>query len=369
MSAFAGTPLVDSGRSTFWNAQRCGFETRANRLNVGENRRRQCVTTNRKKKHEATRMILGGIQLPWGKKNDDAPLLALNFDIGYAYLANPEKNTSEDAFFVEGNSAGVFDGVSGAYESRGVDPRRYSQMLAALTQEGVRQSSSTNVVKCVFDAAELNREIGASTACVVGMDSAGRVFGINLGDSGTAIIRGSKMIFRTKEQQHFFNCPYQLSSDGEDTMQMGENVQSKVRDGDWLILATDGLFDNVPDKDIVRIAGEFTDPNEFASELADVATANSYDESKESPFERNAKKSGVKWKGGKLDDITIVAIKIRDNADIKPMTLLSVLPEIEEELASGDKDNADTAAAEAGPDGGAEVAEAKKAADESEVSK
>lgn len=277
-------------------------------------------------------MMLGGIKLPWGGKKEDAALLSLNFEIGYAYLANPEKNTSEDAFFVEGNSVGVFDGVSGAYESRGVDPRRYSQMLAALTQEGVRQSSATNVVKCVFDAAELNAEIGASTACVVGMDSAGRVFGINLGDSGTAIIRNNRMIFRTKEQQHFFNCPYQLSSDGEDTMQMGENVQSKVRDGDWVILATDGLFDNVADKDIVGIVERYENPTECATELADVATANSYDDSKVSPFELNAKKSGVKWKGGKLDDITIVAIKIRDNADIKPMTLLSVLPDIEDEV-------------------------------------
>lgn len=155
------------------------------------------------------------IRFPW-QKDPDAPKITLNFDVGYTYLAHPEKNTGEDAFFVEGNCAGVFDGVSGAYETRGVDPRKYSQMLAALTQDGVRRLGPSSVVKAAYEAADSNDQIGASTACVVGMDDFGRVFGINLGDSGVRIVRDSRMIFRTREQQHFFNCPYQLGTDSED---------------------------------------------------------------------------------------------------------------------------------------------------------
>lgn len=156
------------------------------------------------------------IRFPW-QKDEDAPKIYLNFDCGYAYLAHPEKNTGEDAFFIEGNSAGVFDGVSGASETRGVDPRLYSQTLAALTQTNVRAyGGAQGVVRAAIDAADANTQIGASTASVIGMDEFGRLFGINLGDSGVRIIRGQKMIWRTREQQHFFNCPYQLGTDSED---------------------------------------------------------------------------------------------------------------------------------------------------------
>lgn len=152
------------------------------------------------------------------KKDTDKP--KLNFEIGYSYLAHPEKNTGEDAFFVEGNTIGVFDGVSGAADTRGVDPRLYSQTLAAITRDLVRDygpdKGPANVVKAAFAAAESNDQIGASTACVVGMDEFGRLFGINLGDGGVRIVRGAKMVFRTREQQHFFNCPYQLGTDSED---------------------------------------------------------------------------------------------------------------------------------------------------------
>lgn len=152
---------------------------------------------------------------PWSK-DDDEPKPALNFVVGYSYLAHPEKNTGEDAFFVEGNAAGVFDGVSGAFATRGVDPRLYSQTLAALTKDKVRAYGPQQVVKAAIDASLQNDQVGASTACVIGMDEYGRLFGINLGDSGVRIVRNGKMLFRTKEQQHFFNCPYQLGTDSED---------------------------------------------------------------------------------------------------------------------------------------------------------
>lgn len=153
----------------------------------------------------------------WNKPKDDPNSPPrFNFSIGYAYLAHPEKNTGEDAFFVEGNAIGVFDGVSGASDTRGVDPRLYSQTLAATTRDLVREYGSAGVVKAAISASLANEEIGASTACVIGMDRYARLFGINLGDSGVRIIRNGKLIFRTKEQQHFFNCPYQLGTDSED---------------------------------------------------------------------------------------------------------------------------------------------------------
>lgn len=315
MNGFASTPNVLSPRTRFTRTF-CSTNARS--------RSRYAI------RHDRSRQVPVMIRFPWQKSDENAPKITLNFEVGYAYRAHPEKGTGEDAFFVEGNCAGVFDGVSGAYATRGVDPRRYSQMLAALTQAGVKQLGSENAVKAAISAAEANTEIGASTACVVGMDEFGRMFGINLGDSGFRIIRGNRMIWRTREDQHFFNCPYQLGTDSEDTMQMGQNIQQKVRDGDWCILATDGLFDNVEDKEIAAVASQSEDPTTLAEELADIATKYSYDKKKESPFAKAAKKASVEWSGGKVDDITIVAIRIKDDASIRPVTLLSVLPDVEE---------------------------------------
>lgn len=161
--------------------------------------------------------VTAGLFDMWKVKPEDPNVPPkYGFDIGFAYLAHPEKDTGEDAFFIEGRSIGVFDGVSGAYETRGVDPRLYSQRLASRTCELVKKLGPKDVTKAAIKAANDNDEIGASTVCVVGMDRNGRLFGINLGDSGVRLIRGEKLVFRTKEQQHFFNCPYQLGTDSED---------------------------------------------------------------------------------------------------------------------------------------------------------
>lgn len=166
--------------------------------------------------HEQPSIVTAGLFDLWGEKEDPNAPPKFGFQFGYAYLAHPEKDTGEDAFFIEGTSIGVFDGVSGASETRGVDPRLFSQRLASNTCQLVRSYGSDNVVKAAIEAASTIDEIGASTACVVGMDRVGRLFGINLGDSGVRLFRDSRMIFRTKEQQHFFNCPYQLGTDSED---------------------------------------------------------------------------------------------------------------------------------------------------------
>lgn len=164
----------------------------------------------------STRVRMGLFDMWQSKKVDPNAPPKYGFQIGYAYLAHPEKDTGEDAFFIEGTSIGVFDGVSGASETRGVDPRLYSQRLAAETCRLVKDYGPSSVVKAAIEASLQNDEIGASTACIVGMDKVGRLFGVNLGDSGVRLIRDTKLVFRTKEQQHFFNCPYQLGTDSED---------------------------------------------------------------------------------------------------------------------------------------------------------
>lgn len=67
-------------------------------------------------------------------------------------------------------------------------------------------------------------------------------------------------MFSTREQQHFFNCPYQLAIVPPKLIKRGaimdrpadaDVVEMTVESNDLVLLATDGMFDNLFDK--VRI--------------------------------------------------------------------------------------------------------------------
>eukprot|EP00168_Porphyra_purpurea_P006106 TRINITY_DN1741_c0_g1_i2.p1 TRINITY_DN1741_c0_g1~~TRINITY_DN1741_c0_g1_i2.p1 ORF type:complete len:315 (+),score=101.19 TRINITY_DN1741_c0_g1_i2:154-1098(+) len=237
--------------------------------------------------------------LPFFKNKEDPNRVPLSLECGYVFLAHPEKQTGEDAFFIEGNALGVFDGVGGS-ANRGVDPRLFSQSLAALTAEGVAERGADKVVACLISAVEANTMAGASTAVVVGLDNVGRVFGVSLGDSGARIIRNGKFICRSKDQAHAFNAPYQLSDlDVSDTVAMGSNISSRVKEGDVLVLASDGLFDNIEEPQLLAIIADADGDMAVASEtLGSTAIDLSQRKDIDSPFAKAARKAGVRWRGG-----------------------------------------------------------------------
>lgn len=109
-------------------------------------------------------------------------------------------------------------------------------------------------------------------------------------------------------------------------MTMGQNVQQKLRDGDIVIVATDGLYDNMNDKDIAAAVEEEQDEMTIAETLGEMASARSIDTNFVSPFMLAARKAGVKWKGGKADDITVLCLRAVED-DVDRAELLSTLPE------------------------------------------
>jgi serine/threonine protein phosphatase PrpC len=60
--------------------------------------------------------------------------------------------------------------------------------------------------------------VGSSTACVVVLGN-DELKIANLGDCGLSIIRHNNFVFRTEEQQHSFNFPYQLGTGSIDSPQ------------------------------------------------------------------------------------------------------------------------------------------------------
>lgn len=68
------------------------------------------------------------------------------------------------------------------------------------------------------------------------------------------IVRSGEIVHRSEEQQHYFNTPFQLSlpppGHGDnvlsDSPESADTLNFPVEDGDVILVATDGLFDNVP---------------------------------------------------------------------------------------------------------------------------
>lgn len=272
---------------------------------------------------------------------------ALTFRTGVVCIPHPEKadKGGEDAFFIQKNALGVFDGVGG-WASIGVDAGLYSKELARLTANYVVNEGPAAIVEALKHATDKNRAIGSSTACVVGLDGT-QLIGVNVGDSGLVVIRDGAIVYRTTEQQHYFNCPYQIGTDSLDTVEVGGPIDIKLQHGDWIIMGTDGLWDNVFPSNIVdavvshvsgddsasrkksttstdnvsdggsaasdcSASGNAEEAQAIAQRLAEFAVEVANNERGSSPFAVNARNAGHLFLGGKVDDITIISALVVD---------------------------------------------------------
>lgn len=296
--------------------------------------------------------------------------------------AKAEKG-GEDAWFVTEafhGAVGVADGVSGWAED-GVDPGDYARMFMDACKELLEQSAVAEAARSVDDeeASEdpeerekrwrkerkklldpvgllihgqaRTRVLGAATACVALLDhDTLRV--AHVGDSGVRVLRKGEFVGSTTVQQHMFNCPFQLSHEElvetTDTAEEdAEYIDWKLEEGDTVVVASDGLFDNVFDEDILKIVAEVErrvvedevnlnkNKNEsldveknlsklLAEALVEAAVQKSQDVEYVSPFVTEAVNQGMdgymlspwerilgkKLTGGKVDDITVVVAKV-----------------------------------------------------------
>lgn len=305
-------------------------------------------------------------------------------------IPHPEKIVSggADAFFFSTSAAGVADGV-GEWEWRfKLDPRKFAEQLmkGCLTASGQNKykscSSSVEVEQrtqtVLSEGYESATAFGSSTACIMTLDDHGERMGVaNLGDSGLIHFRKQFLtgalsmtcVMRTREQQHGFNTPYQLSR-LPDPSQYDEIAQdplyheliqglrsltgrqlsridqasdcelysSRLKEGDLIMLATDGVLDNLWNYDLLSVVGESalvspfdarmhaveegpTDPEHIAKAIALAAHEKSILASGyKSPFGVECRKrTGQVHMGGKMDDITVVVCWVARKEDVDSM--------------------------------------------------
>ncbi|GAX85130.1 hypothetical protein CEUSTIGMA_g12550.t1 [Chlamydomonas eustigma] len=254
---------------------------------------------------------------------------------------------------------GVADGVSG-WADEGIDPAEYSRTLIRFASEALESSEHPHGAdpREVIRHAHVSTVMaGSSTICVAVMKPHGKMHVANLGDSGVRVIREGQVVFASEAQQHVFNMPYQLSHpsiiESPDNADCADVSLVDVQPGDIIVMATDGLYDNVFDEEIARICVEAlkarrtaallalaggdappspqsfhkaaslrreaenaplttADAEHVAMSIARVAHAYALNPHQKTPWSVSACETGMPWArfflkgGGKMDDVTVI---------------------------------------------------------------
>lgn len=215
------------------------------------------------------------------------------------------KNSSkgEDAFHSSSSLLIVADGVGG-WSLHGVDPSKYSNGLVRNYISLFNKESNDKSEMSLFrKACKMNEHIkGSSTFCLCRLEW-NKMRSLNIGDSGYLLIRNGKMVYKSKQQQHGFNFPYQVGTNGDDPSKADVMLHNDIQHNDKVVIATDGLWDNIYENNVVDMVANGLNANAIGNICYKLSNHTRY----LSPFCVN---SGYRYIGGKPDDITIIVSTI-----------------------------------------------------------
>lgn len=286
--------------------------------------------------------------------------------------------SGQDAFFIsrvgDTNAVafGVADGVGG-WEESGVDPADFAHGFCDYMASAAHEHKADGtplppraLMQRGYDDVCKDRTInaGGSTASVAIATEDGKLEVANLGDSGFVHLRLNAVHTYSEPQTHAFNTPYQLSivpasmlaraaafggAQLCDYPKDADVTQHNLKHGDIVVLASDGVWDNLFNQDILRIVsrlmtsigawqtsddgirvvdnlGRFTETDDSAQrlitlqtaiavEIAAAAKAASVNQRLDGPFAKEVQKyyPQENWHGGKIDDICVVVLVVSDN--------------------------------------------------------
>ncbi|KAJ6789012.1 hypothetical protein PWT90_09119 [Aphanocladium album] len=152
------------------------------------------------------------------------------------------------------------------------------------------------------------------------------------------VVRPSEkaIVFKTKEQWHWFDCPRQLGTNSPDTPEDNAVIDRvELQVGDVVLAMSDGVIDNLwsheiveiistsienwekataPDSNDSRRGGRNGGMHQAAQDLVAAAKTIALDPYAESPFMEHAIEEGLASEGGKMDDISVVAALCIENS-------------------------------------------------------
>ncbi|XP_074569329.1 uncharacterized protein LOC141825963 [Curcuma longa] len=240
-----------------------------------------------------------------------APADFLFLSSGAAIIPHPSKASTggEDAYFISSNNwFGVADGV-GQWSLEGINAGLYARELMENCQRFASKYEGCNPNEILVKSAAEVSSLGSSTVLVGYFD--GQVLHVaNIGDSGFILIRNGTVFRKSTPMVYGFNFPLQIER-GEDPSRYIESYKIGLYEGDAIVTATDGLFDNLYEQEIAAIVSKSLHaslkPREIAEYLAMRAQEVGRSASARSPFADAALVSGYPtFTGGKLDDVTVI---------------------------------------------------------------
>jgi protein phosphatase PTC7 len=255
----------------------------------------------------------------------------LRIEWGVSNVPHPQKGDGEDTWFIindaQSPAAGVFDGV-GAWADENVNPIYWSMAVADGCSNAIMDgiTGPIGILTEGYRNAQRSGHEGSCTACIAIKSGPRSVAVANLGDSGIALYREGDLIFETTEQEYLFNYPYSLSSEKDaKPTDADRKLLTKLQSGDIIILATDGLWDNLYHKEIKKFLDDDLAPEDIAANLAVSAFHASNDGKRWAPFSQASVENLysaapyaedpdftpppaplVDYMGGKPDDITVI---------------------------------------------------------------
>jgi protein phosphatase PTC7 len=182
-----------------------------------------------------------------------------------------------------------------------------------------------------------NKKLGSSTVCVLILDNKkNELYSGYLGDSCYLIARPKgignfELFFKSEEQTHGFNIPFQVGSEG-DNPNTAITLSHKLKRNDLILAATDGLWDNMEADDILKEINYLSaktntleiDTDNLSKIISQRAEELSMDTNHYSPFARKAIENKYRnFQGGKPDDITVIVAQVRNEDKNKESILFS----------------------------------------------
>ncbi|CCF58120.1 hypothetical protein KAFR_0D04720 [Kazachstania africana CBS 2517] len=246
--------------------------------------------------------------------------------------------TGEDNYFITSNSisdvyAAVADGVGGwaelGYDSSAISRELCNSMSKFTSTLSGRKDGISPRDILDFAYNKIKEEgvvkVGSTTAIVAHFKDNGLLEVANLGDSWCGVFRDSKLVFETKFQTVGFNAPYQLSiipdsiSKGQKYIQNtpadADNYSFQLQKNDVILLATDGVTDNIGTEDMELFLKDnedqiLQDLESVSKDFVSKVVSLSKDPEYPSVFAQELSKlTGKTYGGGKQDDITVVVVK------------------------------------------------------------
>uniref|UniRef100_A0A0E0EX42 Protein phosphatase n=1 Tax=Oryza meridionalis TaxID=40149 RepID=A0A0E0EX42_9ORYZ len=238
---------------------------------------------------------------------------------GAAILPHPSKAATggEDAYFIACDGwFGVADGV-GQWSFEGINAGLYARELMDGCKKFIMENQGAADLKpeqVLSKAADEAHSPGSSTVLVAHFD--GQFLNAsNIGDSGFLVIRNGEVYQKSKPMVYGFNFPLQIEK-GDNPLKLVQNYTIELEDGDVIVTASDGLFDNVYEQEVATMVSKSLQadlkPTEIAEHLAAKAQEVGRSAAGSTPFSDAALAVGyLGFSGGKLDDIAVVVSIVR----------------------------------------------------------